>query len=658
MARLLSLLLMAAACALAQADEIPKVNVPAARSLPVASFFQPAAFARAALSPSGRHVAMLYSAQDERIKLAVMDVETRVPTVVAAMAEGDIASFSWVNDRRLVFSLGDRKEAIGEWSRAPGLFAVDRDGSNLRTLITRLELPPSSGPRTVLPLWDLFLAPVGRMDTDDIFVLEPVFSGERVDAVNLLRVNTRSGAAITLPRPGPVRRWYVDPQGEPRVAMSWEKNITRIHYREPASGAWRVIAEYDSWREDAVEPVRIGPDGTLYVRARKGDKYALYPFDLKANKVADEPVVELPDFDFSGELLVTSQAVHGVAVEADRMVSAWFDPAMAALQKQVDLAFPNAENLIRQPYRAEVPYVMVFSRSDVQPGELHLLNTETRKLIKIGDLHPEIDPAKMAHKRFVRYKARDGLEIPAYLTLPRGVAPNKLPLVMLVHGGPSVRGVDWNFNREVQFLASRGYAVLEPEFRGSVGYGKAHERAGWKQWGLKMQDDIADGARWAIAQGYADPQRICIAGASYGGYSTLMGLVNDPDLYRCGVNWVGVTDIQLMYSVNWGDMGPEARAYQLPLWIGDREKDAAQLQATSPIVQAARIKAPLLLAYGGADARVPIIHGLAFRDAIRAHNPQVEWIEYPNEGHGWKLKETNIDFWSRVADFLDKHIGR
>lgn len=219
----------------------------------------------------------------------------------------------------------------------------------------------------------------------------------------------------------------------------------------------------------------------------------------------------------------------------------------------------------------------------------------------------------------MRYKARDGMEIPALLTLPANGAQNA-PLVVLVHGGPFVRGTHWGWNPDSQFLASRGYAVLEPEFRGSKGYGDKHYRAGWKQWGLAMQNDIADGARWAVAQGFADPKRICIAGASYGGYATLMGLVNDPDLYKCGVNWVGVTDINLLYDGHWSstsDTSEDWKLYGMPDRVGDQVKDAAQLKATSP-----------------------------------------EWIEYQDEGHGWGLPKNRVDFWGRVEKFLDKHIGK
>jgi dipeptidyl aminopeptidase/acylaminoacyl peptidase len=304
--------------------------------------------------------------------------------------------------------------------------------------------------------------------------------------------------------------------------------------------------------------------------------------------------------------------------------------------------------------------VLVSSYSDVQPLVYLAFNTETGKLVKIGASHDGIRADQMGRQELVRYKARDGLSIPAWITYPRGAARKNLPMVVLVHGGPFVRGGEWGWNADAQFLASRGYLVMEPEFRGSTGYGWAHYHAGWKQWGLKMQDDVADGARWATAQGLADGTRICIAGASYGGYATLMGLVNDPGLYKCGVNWAGVTDIKLMYTGSWSaesDASEGWKSHGMPRLVGDLHKDAAQLEATSPLAQAARIKQPLLLAYGGDDRRVPIYHGDKFRAAVQAGNPNVEWILYPTEGHGWRLPENRIDFWTRVERFLDKHIG-
>ena len=333
---------------------------------------------------------------------------------------------------------------------------------------------------------------------------------------------------------------------------------------------------------------------------------------------------------------------------------------MKATQAAIDALLPDTVNLVSVAARAELPLLLVASYSDRQPYKFSLFNSATGKLSEVGQAYPSIKPAEMAGQEIVRVMARDKLMVPAWLTLPNGARRKALPMVVLVHGGPYVRGSEWGWNAQAQFLASRGYAVIQPEFRGSTGFGARHYMAGWKQWGLAMQNDIADVTRWAIKEGIADPKRICIAGASYGGYATLMGLVNDPDLYQCGVNWVGVTDIKLLYSGHWSfksDMTDSLRQYSMPALVGDPVKDAERFTATSPLAQAARIKQPLLLAYGAVDTRVPLYHGRMFHDAVKAHNPNVDMVVYDEEAHGWTLPKNQIDFWSRVEKFLAKNIG-
>jgi dipeptidyl aminopeptidase/acylaminoacyl peptidase len=292
----------------------------------------------------------------------------------------------------------------------------------------------------------------------------------------------------------------------------------------------------------------------------------------------------------------------------------------------------------------------------VHPARYFAWHRGERTLTLLGQERPRVQPAQMAPMNFVRYPARDGLSIPAYLTLPPGGPRKNLPLVVLVHGGPWLRGAVWGWDPQVQFLASRGHAVLQPEFRGSTGFGSRHFRASFKQWGLAMQDDLTDGARWAIAQGVADPKRVAIMGASYGGYATLMGLVKEPELFRCGVCWVGVSDIDLMYAAHWSDFPGVWKDHGMPQLIGDRLKDAEQLRATSPLQQAARIRNPLLIGHGRLDKRVPIEHGRRMFDAVKGHNPAAEYVEYAEEGHGWYDPATNMAWWKRVEGFLARHL--
>jgi dipeptidyl aminopeptidase/acylaminoacyl peptidase len=253
-----------------------------------------------------------------------------------------------------------------------------------------------------------------------------------------------------------------------------------------------------------------------------------------------------------------------------------------------------------------------------------------------------------------RVAARDGLLLPVYVTHPAGApADRPLPTVVLVHGGPWVRGADLRWESWAQFLASRGYRVLEPEFRGSTGYGWTHFNAGFKQWGRAMQDDLVDTVQWAAKQGLTDAGEVCIMGASYGGYASLMGPITHPGVYRCAISYAGVTDIDLMYSISWSDFSEAMRLYSMPVLIGDREKDADLLAAVSPLKRAGEIKVPVLLAHGSADVRVPADHASKFARAAKRGGVPLEYVEYP-EGHGFVNPAHETDFLGRVERFLEK----
>ncbi|MGI4844661.1 MAG: alpha/beta fold hydrolase [Janthinobacterium lividum] len=635
---------------------------------PVESFFSNPLMEHAALSPSGRYLAALTGAPGRRDMLIVVDLQEKKGKIVAGYKDVDVLDFQWVNDNRLLFNVTDKQVGPGGEVLASGLYAVDRDGEKLRQLAQRRGndgIVEGTGriERHILPWHTFMLGQRGAQDSDAVYVTSVKFGNrDQVRTTELLRLDTVTGRVQPVPRPGPVGGWMLDNAGEPRLAVSSERGTTTIHYREPSSGNWRTIAQFATYTgsKEAFSPVGFGSDGTLYVRAHGGeDASSLYRFDLAAGKIDPEPVLVTRGYDFTGRLLGQRGKLLGVRIETDGLTSVWFDKDMQAVQQKVDKLLPATSNLISPASRLDAPWVLVESYSDLRPRFYNLYNLKTGELNPVGNSREGIDPRRMARQDPVRYKARDGREIPALLTLPAGSKKN-LPLVVLVHGGPYVRGNHWGWEPETQFLASRGYAVVAPDFRGSLGYGHAHYQAGWKQWGLAMQDDIADAARWAIAQGIADPKRICIAGASYGGYATLMGLVNDPDLYRCGINWIGVTDINLLYDGHWSfesDLQDDFKVHAMPVLIGDQVKDAAQLKATSPIEQATRITQPLLMAYGAVDRRVPLYHGTKFRDAVKKHNQQVEWVVYPDEGHGWTRPETRFDFWTRVEKFLAKHIG-
>ncbi|SFL41731.1 alpha/beta hydrolase family protein [Rugamonas rubra] len=635
---------------------------------PLAAFFNNVQMSDAKLSPDGKFLAVRVAAEAARDGLVVIAVDTLAALRVAQFSNVDIGDFEWVNAQRLIFDSRDNTVAPGDQRHGAGLYAVDREGANFRQLAESSFVPPSTTgtviKRNVQPWHTFLLGQPGAQTTSHVYVQRAGWNDASGDVTHwdLVQLDTTSGLANVVQRPGKVQSWLLDQAGEPRLAVTEDQGRDAVHYLDPANGKWRKLAEFASFGESPGNfvPLGFGADGKLYVRARAGrDKSGVYLLDLASGQIAAEPLVSLADYDFGGALVYGKGRLLGMQVLSDARSTVWFDTAMKAAQQKIDALLPATVNLVAAAHNADSPWLLVNAYSDTQPTAFLLFNTATAELKTVGHTHPDIVAAQMGTQDLVRYPARDGLSIPAWLTLPRG-KDKPLPMVLLVHGGPNLRGSEWGWDAEAQFLASRGYAVLQPEFRGSTGFGAKHFRAGWKQWGLAMQDDLADGVKWAVTQGIADPKRVCIAGASYGGYAALMGLVNDPGLYQCGIDWAGVSDIGKMFSNSHSvlsDMGDEWRNYGMPELIGDPVKDAARFQATSPLAQAARIKQPLLLAHGSDDRRVPLYQGKDFYHAVKAGNPQVEWVVYDGEGHGWSLAKNRIDFWGRVERFLSKHIG-
>ena len=624
---------------------------------PAEVFFADPAFSGATLSPDGRKVAMVLRPKGQRARLAVLDLDSMKPTVVAAFEDQDVRRARWVNDQRLVFDMQVELTGPGVAEIGHGLYGVNADGSGYRQLVQAegTRFVQQAGARE-LPHWSTFIVDVpGLAEGDSITVARPeARSRERVGYYSLQRLNTVSGRVSDIETPLHSSGWAFDMQGRLRAAVTSDKGRQTVQRLQP-DGSWKLLTEFDALTGAGLFPRWVGPDGKVYAQAGQGGRSALFVLD-EADRPTGAPIAASPDFDLQPEFVFDDRKLLGLRYTIDAEVTQWLDADAKALQARIDELLPATSNRLSLPRHGDSPWVLVQAFADVQPTLTLVYQRKTGKLSRLGVSQPGIEPKQMGQTDFVRYKARDGLTIPAWLTLPPG-GGKKLPLVVLVHGGPYVRGHAWRWDAEVQFLASRGYAVLQPEFRGSTGYGQSHFEAGFRQWGRAMQDDIADGARWAIAQGHADAGRICIAGASYGGYATLMGLLKDPALFRCGVSWVGVTDIGLLFSVGWSDITYEVKKYGMSRVVGDPVADAELFKTVSPLENAARIRQPLLLAYGAWDVRVPLVHGEKFRDAIRPHNDAVEWVVYPNEGHGWARPENRVDFWNRVERFLARHIG-
>ncbi len=636
-------------------------QAPSPAAPPLASFFTPAELQSATLSPSTRWLATVVQPKGERARLVVSDLQDQEPArVVAKFARLDVTNVRWVDDDWLVFGTQDVVSRDGR-SHGPGLMSVQRDGQRLLLLIKR-EWDTEYGVTGAQPLEaNHSLLRIGPPGSGEVIVGEHRLdnTGEFAHVLPLaVNVSTRARRTLVQGGPANVDRWVFDVKGRPRAAVSIKDEKTTLHQVDIASGKWREIGQFERMGKGHW-PEAIDEGNRLLVSAADGQGFAtLSVLDPQTGKPMAEPIAATPGYSGSIGFRQHSRtgALQSVNVLTDARAIYWLDPRMKAIQERVDAKLPGRINLLNCGDCDNPAQVVVFSYADRSPGEYLLYQPAANQWQRLGSRRPEVDPARMAGVEFHRIQARDGEDLPLWVTRPSGAASKPRPAVVLVHGGPWLRGGEWEWSAEAQFLASRGYVVIEPEFRGSTGYGDRHYRAGWKQWGQAMQDDITDALRFAVTSGWVDPQRVCIAGASYGGYAALMGLAKDPDQYRCGVAWVGVSDPALMFSIFWSDIERDSKDHSLPQLIGDPVKDAAMLAANSPLKQAARIKAPVLLAYGRKDRRVPIDHGELMRQALTQAGHAPEWIVYDDEGHGWRRPETQVDFWTRVEAFLARHL--
>ncbi len=664
---LLALCLAAAGPAPARAQPA----APAASAGPVESFFAHPDIGDVKLSPSGRYLSVLMPGAAGRNSLAVLDLADGTRSRrLANYRDADVIRVRWVDDEWLVYSVGDLHAGSGEREFAPGLFSVSVQGGPPRALVKVrgnpffVEAPVGVDRRLD---YNHMLLAVPRDGNREIIVGELSFGRNGyIDKIRPRRLHVETGRVrnIEYGAPGPVGRWLFDNRGEPRLAAYESEGRLRVQWREPGSDTWAPLLEADALQPPWA-PYGLDANGTLYVTDSRGagGTRVLARYDFATRAPAAESTVVVPGFDFSGELIsdIDTGRLLGARAQTDGETTVWLDASMKALQDEVDGRLPGRVNRITcRRCAAADRIVLIESWSDLDPGTVFIWRGRDAALDRVGRRLNGIDPQRMAPLSLERITARDGRPLPVWITEPRraqGEAPP--PAVVLVHGGPWVRGGSWRWHALPQFLASRGYAVIEPEFRGSTGYGSEHFRAGWRQWGLAMQDDVADAVRWAAQAGRVDGRRVCIAGGSYGGYATLMGLVRHPELYRCGAAWAAVSEPQRLLESSWwwgDDLSEDARRHELPRMIGDPKADAQMLKAASPLQQAVHIKAPVLLVHGERDRRVPIVHAREMREALRLHGREPEWLVFPDEAHGWQKLENQRAFALKLEAFLSRHL--
>ncbi len=638
---------------------------------PAESFVGQGVWSSAAISPSGERLAVLMTDGKERQVLATMPLNGPPQLkVIAAYDDADIVKVLWVNDERIVYAVMQPQYVLDEggW----GTFGIDHDGSDVRELIGLRNDNQVTGTRFerrgIPSGWTVH----NNLDdgSDDVLVQRYSYSaGSELTMGGLARLNTRTARLrlLGLNVPAFATHWLLDKKGDLRVVATADKGRRALHWLQPGREQWTRLLDQDALSKDMLSLKYLEDASTLVVEGRlQGrDTEALYTMDLRTAVVNPEPILALDGFDTDAVLEFDSRTreVVGVHTRGSRPVSLWFTERLAKVQKAVDDALPAGRvNKLVCGRCESTQHFLVFSRSDTYPGEFLHFDQAANSLRRLHVQRPGLDERAQGRRSFHRVASRDGLALPVYVTHPSGQAPtelktaSRLPTVVHVHGGPWVRGHDLDWEPHAQFLASRGYRVIEVDFRGSTGYGWRHFNAGWRAWGTAMQDDLADAVAWAVKQGLSDPARVCIFGASYGGYAALMAPIRHPGLFRCAASYAGVTDPGLLYSSNWGDMTAQSKRYSLPVLVGDPVADASLLDAASPLKRVSELKVPVLLAYGSADRRVPREHAERFEAAAKRAGASVETKMYFNEGHGFYVKGNHADFLRKLEDFLGRHM--
>lgn len=449
--------------------------------------------------------------------------------------------------------------------------------------------------------------------------------------------------------------WYADNTGTVRIGVGRKGQHQWVWYRPDANAKFEKILRRKRTKDEESGDIDSfylvpGSDKGYVVANNQTGRFGLYRYDF-TNDTIGEPVFEHPKVDLEAVSWSEDGRPRAVYYVDDRARIEWFDPDMKEIQEAVDNALPGRMNRVVS-YNRNKSRMLVWTGSASDPGRYYVFDPGAGVMQLLAKPYERVNAKWLAPVESVTYNARDGLEIPAYLTLPIGHEPKHLPLIVMPHGGPFARD-EWTYDTWVQFLANRGYAVLQPNFRGSTGYGKGFVEKGIGQWGRGMQDDIDDGVQWLIAEGKVDPQRVCIMGASFGGYAAMWAAVRNPNIYRCAISFAGISDVNAMLRYD-RRLFTATRYYKNWRERVQGEKDF-DLSSVSPLSAADRIGIPILIAHGSRDENVPASQSKKLHDALTKANKPHEFVIYEGEGHGFEDPKNAIDFLKRVEVFLRAH---
>ncbi len=629
-------------------------SIQAAQDIDIQGFARHSEFDEVKISPDGQYLAA--GVNDKNGQRSIVIIRLKDKKVTARSSFSDKVrpgEFTWVNKERLVIELNRNYGLFDQPLYTGDLYAVNVDGSHRATIFGPNANAAKSPDYNYSVAWIL---DVMRDDPRRILIQANRYDRAR-HLSGLSRVYTLDVYN------GRLKKKAVSPYGDADLMVDHNHQVRAalgvkrddlfqrtVYYRDSPEDKWKILKQFDIGNA-LLSPVAFTLDNRklLVESTGDGDTVGLFLLDPEQEKM--EALSQNSEADLSQVLQDHEGDIIGVSYEPDRPEYDIFGKNRAAKQMRGFLKAFKGQRVTPTSRSWDGRFTVLRVSSDTNAGDYYLYDGTTRKLNYLLSSRPWEKPDQLRPMKPIEVIASDGIKLPGYITLPEGEGP--FPMVVMPHGGPHGPRDYWVYDPDTQLLANAGYAVLQINFRGSGGYGSQFESSGYGEWGRRMQKDITDATRWAIEKGYADADRICIYGGSYGGYASLMGAATEPDLYRCAIGYAGVYDLNMMYEkgdIQWTRRG---KSYLDRVLGTDPEERAAR----SPVHLADRIKVPVLLIHGGKDLRVPIAHAKALEKALKASGNTPETLYRKKEGHGFFKEEHRIEVYRRILDFLQRNIG-